>query len=116
MRTLMTPAVMRIWIVSIVDVQEGEARVAIQADGSRTDLDLGARTLLRPEIVAGGQRAIEHGRRPVLLASRLYRNIALDEAESRGAIRRIRIVRLALLCPGQPEHQTERQGREGSKV
>ena len=84
----------------------------IQTNGSRADLDLGARILLRPELVAAGQRTIEKGLGPVFLAGRLHDDIALDEAEARGTIRRIRLVRLAVLCPGQPEYEAERQGRD----
>ena len=45
----------------VVDVEEREARVAVEAYGRLADIDLGARAFLGPQLVAGGQRAVDDG-------------------------------------------------------
>ena len=86
----------------VVDVQEREARVAVETHGGLPDLDFGARALLGPQLVAGGQRAIDDGARPFFLAGGLQRHFALQQAETGRAIRRVRIGRRVLLPRASP--------------
>ena len=55
----------------VVEVQERESRRAAQTNDRRARVELGARVLVGPQLVAGGKRAVDHRRRPVLHSRRL---------------------------------------------
>ena len=55
----------------VVEVQERESCRAAQANDRRARVELSARVLVGPQLVAGGKRAVDHRRRPVLHSRRL---------------------------------------------
>ncbi len=69
----------------IIEIQERKAGRAAQADRRRSDIQLRARILVRPEFVAGGQRAIDIRRSPILYAGRLQGDRPLGLADPRDA-------------------------------
>src|SRR2546425_6216375 len=50
------------------EVQEGKAGVARQADRRRTDVQFGARAVVGPKFVPGGDRTVDDGRNPIVSA------------------------------------------------
>jgi hypothetical protein len=52
----------------VVEIEDGYAGAGAHANHRAADLDFGARTRIRPEAVAGGQRPVDRGLYPVILA------------------------------------------------
>ena len=76
----------------VIQIEEREAGFAGKAKGSGIDVQLGASVLIGPELVACGDGAIRDSRNPVIGSSRTKGDLALSNAKTRDAARRIVIV------------------------
>ena len=76
---------------AVVEVEHRYCGTGIHADHRRADLDLGARTRVRPEAVAGGHRPVDAGLHPVVLAGGRETDRAGHVAEARDARGRVRV-------------------------
>ncbi len=56
---------------AVVQIQEGKAGVAGKADGCGADVQLGTRAVVGPELVAGGNRAVDDRGNPIVGATRI---------------------------------------------
>ena len=81
----------------IIQIQKREAGIGIQTNHCRPQLQLGARILIRPELVARRQWTIRHRSHPIRLARGLERNRAFHVSNSSHAARRIVLLILILL-------------------
>ncbi len=70
---------------AVVEFEEGQAGFTAQANRSRSNVQFGARILIGPKIVAGGQRTIRNGVDPVAFAAGLKRYGALGEVHTGNA-------------------------------
>ncbi len=77
----------------VIYIEKREAGVAAETNSRGACLHLSACTLVRPQPVACGERAIDDGICPVILACGLQRNIALNETQPTRPIRWIGFVR-----------------------
>ena len=82
---------------AVVQVEEGKASAAVQANRRRTDIQLCARSLVGPNSVSGGHRTVGKRLHPIRFTRWLERNRALNVAQSRDAFRRIVIIRAGYL-------------------
>src|SRR6185437_6689693 len=73
----------------VVEVEERESRGAAEAHHGVADVELSARVLIRPELVAERQRAVAHGVSPTVGTRRLERYAALGIAQLRNPAGRI---------------------------
>ena len=78
----------------------------IEADGGGANVQLGVRVLVGPQAITGGQRVIDNGFGPIVVASRLKRNRAIDKIQPGHARWRI-IVRARHAC--RDEHPCQEQ-------
>jgi hypothetical protein len=76
----------------IVEIEEIEAGLRIQAQRRRTDFELGARIVVGPQFVAGNQRTVDLRLDPVVLSGRDETDCAADISQARDARWRIRLI------------------------
>ena len=67
----------------VVEIENGDGGAAVQADHRPADLDLGPRTRLSPQAVAGRQRPVDRGVVPLVLAGRREADAAAHVAQAR---------------------------------
>jgi len=68
---------------AIVEIQEGDARLAADANGRAPDVQFAARISVGPKIIADRKRAIGIRLHPIGLTARLERDRSLDIVEAR---------------------------------
>ncbi len=82
----------------VIEVQERKSSIRCETDDSGSELDLGSRILIGPELVAGSHGTIRNGPDPFGFSGRLEGNGALQVTDAGDAGRRI--VRIAILSGG----------------
>ena len=92
---------------AVVEIEHGDAGAGVHANHRAADLDFGPRTRIRPEAVAGGQRPIDRGLHPIVLAGGRETDRAGHVAETRDARRRIRAGPAAEGQDGDAGHEGE---------
>ena len=75
---------------AVVEIEDGHAGAGVHANHRAADLDLGPRTRIRPQAVAGGQRPIDRRLDPIVLAGGRKADRAGHVAEARDARWRVR--------------------------
>ena len=97
----------------IVEIENGYGRAGVHANHRSADLDFGPRTRVRPEAVAGGQRPIDRGLDPIVLARGREADRAGRVAETRDARRRVRGCPAAAGRDGDAGHEGKSPKTEG---
>src|SRR6267143_1403689 len=69
----------------VVQIQKGKTSVAGKTDGGGAEVQLGTGAVVGPKLVAGGNRAVDDRRDPIVGASRIEGNGAVSIAEARDA-------------------------------
>ena len=83
------PSVKLICMTASSSAIEAEARAAVEVKRGRAHFELRSRVAVEPEPVAAGQRAVEHGFRPIVGFHRRERYLALEVTQARNAPGRI---------------------------
>jgi hypothetical protein len=78
----------------------------IEADCSGANVQLGVRVVVGPQAITSGQRVVDNGFGPIVLACRLKRNRALDKIQPSHARWRI-IVRTRQACRNEHSYQEQ---------
>ena len=100
---------------AVVEIEQRHAAVGAEADRGAADLQLGARTRIGPQAVAGRQRPVDHRLHPVGLRRRRETHGAADVAQARRA--RGRLGRSeAAPHEGQTAQQQRRRPAKGLHV
>ncbi len=105
----------------VIDIEKREAGIAAETDCSGACLHLCACALISPQPVAGGERAIDDGICPLILACGLQRHIALNETQPTRPIRWIGFVRRVRMSQGEggkteQEPRKEAPGEQRNRV
>src|SRR2546429_3175476 len=77
---------------AVVEIQERKAGIAGKADRRGADVQLGARTVIGPKLVAGSDRAVDDGGDPIVGARGIEGNVAMGVAEPSDAAWRIVVI------------------------
>ena len=112
-RTFNVPCVNCSWAIRSSRLRTDTAGPGVHANHRAADLNLGPRARIRPQAVAGGQRSIDRGQDPVVLAGGREADRAGRVAETRDARWRVRGCPAAAGRDGEAGHESKRPKTEG---